>query len=355
MNNKNIIEDNLIYKCIVGSYSHGTYIEGVSDMDYKGVYMQDIDDILSFGYKEQIDINENETYYEIKRFLELLKKNDGNALAMLYSPEDLILYKHPSFDVLLKAKDKFLTKQCLKSFGDYAVGQIKRAQGLEKKMNWEKKRVDRKTPLDFVYVITDGVSNKLQDVLDSKSLKQEYCGLTKIDHARDLYALYYDFESDKNGKPSKFRGITIDTGNSVRLTGVPKDASFITVVSFNIDEYSKHCRDYNSYQDWLSKRNTQRYVDTGSHGQQIDGKNMLHCRRLLDIAKEIATEKKLNVRRPNREYLINIRLGKVDLATIIADAERDVIELPELYEKSDLPEYVSDDLIREILLNMRKY
>jgi hypothetical protein len=339
----------------VGSYSHGTYIEGVSDIDYKGVYMQSNEDILTFGYKEQIDINANETYYEIKRFLELLQKNDGNALAMLYSPEDLILYKHPSFDILIERKSDFLTKQCLKSFGDYAVGQIKRAKGLDKKMNWEKERVERKTPLDFVYLFNSGVSIKFQNYLDNHQFKQEYCGLTKVDHMKDIYSLYYDFDSFIKGNPSKFRGISLDTSNSIRLTGVPKNATCIGVVSFNKDEYSKHCRDYNNYQDWLSKRNTQRYVDTEEHGQKIDGKNMLHCRRLLDIAKEIATEKTLNVRRPNSEYLINIRLGKVDLNTIIANAEKDIIELPELYENSGLPESVSDDLIRDILLKMRKF
>ena len=131
---------NKIYEAIVGSQSYGTNIE-TSDIDKKGVFIQSTDEILGFGYKEQIDKSKDEVYYEVKRFLELLKSANPTVLELLFSPEDCIISTSPQFELIRKNKDKFLTKQCRNSFGGYAVQQIQKARGLDKKMNWEKNRV----------------------------------------------------------------------------------------------------------------------------------------------------------------------------------------------------------------------
>jgi hypothetical protein len=74
--------------------------------------------------------------------------------------------------------------------------------------------------------------------------------------------------------------------------------------------YTKHCKDYREYQEWLQKRNLQRWVDVKSHDQKIDGKNMMHCYRLVQI--EIAEGKGVIVRRENAAELISIRRGELD-------------------------------------------
>ncbi len=61
-------------------------------------------------------------------------------LELLYTPEDCIEYKHPIFDKILEHKDKFLSKSCRWSFGGYAIDQITKAKGLNKKMNWEEEK-----------------------------------------------------------------------------------------------------------------------------------------------------------------------------------------------------------------------
>jgi hypothetical protein len=63
------------------------------------------------------------------------------------------------------------------------------------------------------------------------------------------------------------------------------------------------------YQEWLQKRNLQRWVDVKSHDQKIDGKNMMHCYRLVQMAREIAEGKGVIVRRENAAELISIRRG----------------------------------------------
>jgi uncharacterized protein len=71
-----------LYLVIRGSHAYGTNIE-TSDMDFSGVYIQTIDNILGNGYKEQINDDNNDiVLYEIKRFLELLASNNPTVLEL---------------------------------------------------------------------------------------------------------------------------------------------------------------------------------------------------------------------------------------------------------------------------------
>jgi predicted nucleotidyltransferase len=342
---------------IRGSQAYGTSLP-TSDTDYAGVYIQSIEDILVFGYKDQINDTKNDTvFYEVKRFLELLGSNNPNILELLNTPEDCILYKNPIMDEILKHKEDFITKTCAKSFAGYAIQQIKKAKGQDKKQNWEKDKVNRKTPLDFCYLLEGTSSISLSEYFkrwknDGQEFQQQFCGLSKIPHSRDTYSLYFDY-TEKIG----FRGIAFEDSNDIRLSSIPVDIPedfFIGYISYNKDGYTTHCDDYKSYQTWLENRNEQRWVDVESHGQKIDGKNMMHCRRLLEMAKEIAECKGINVRRPNAEYLISIRKGEVDLQTLIDNAELDIKEIDTLFANSTLPKDVSSELINSLLVNIRK-
>ncbi len=59
--------------------------------------------------------------------------------------------------------------------------------------------------------------------------------------------------------------------------------------------------------------------------------------RLIEVSKEIAEGKGFNVRRPNAEYLISIRKGQVDLASLLEKAILLLEETDKLYETSSLP------------------
>lgn len=352
------MEDNLIFKAIVGSQSYGTSTPE-SDIDYKGVYMQNVNDLITFGYKEQIEVSKDECYYEVRRFIQLLQSANPTVLELLYSPEDCIIKTSPQFQLLVENREKFLTQKCLFSFGGYAIAQIKKAKGLEKKMNWEKARIERKTPIDFIYCYVNGKTMPIEQWLKTQGKRQENCGIVAINHFKDCFALYYDYnshyrsESDKDSKILGFKGIVLDNSNSIRLSSIPKGMNPETIIYYNKDGYSMHCRDYKEYETWIKNRNTQRYVDIKGHNQQIDGKNLLHCRRLLDVAIEIATEKTINVRRPNAEYLLSIRKGEVELDQIIEQAEKDIEKLDVLFKKSGLPKDCDKDFVNELLLNIR--
>lgn len=371
---------------IRGSHAYGTNVE-TSDTDYSGVFIQSIDDILGFNYIEQINDDKNDTViYEIQRFLQLLASNNPTVLELLNTPEDCILYKHPIFDEVLNNRDKFITKICAKSFGGYGKMQIQKAKGQNKKQNWEKERVTRKDVLDFVYVIEGEKSipwKKWNDGHLREKYNNKFCGVVNIPNAKDVYAVYYDLKAEMahsnilqddvresykqslkdSGMPMGLgykglvktgEGLNVAESNALRLSSIPKGETPICNIVYNKDGYSQHCKEYKEYEDWLANKNEARWVDVKSHGQKIDGKNMMHSKRLMSMAREIAEGKGINVRRNDAEYLISIRRGEIDLQTLIDEVEKEIVEIDELFTNSDLPNDVDKNFVNELLIKIRK-
>lgn len=331
-------QNTIIFGCIVGSHAYGTNVEG-SDVDKKWVYVQSAESFFIDGYKPQIEISKDEVAYELSRFLELAEKANPTILELLFSPEDMILYKHSAFDQIIRMRKSFLTKACKYSFGGYAISQIEKAKGLDKKMNWEKEKTERKGVLDFCYFLDYGVDNYESKYVSSPILNRfttsqiKMMGLSAIPHVKDLYNAFHDAKYT-------FKGIVQDEENSndISLSDIPKDAFHIGAIYFNKDGYQQHCKAYKEYQTWLKYRNTQRYVDIENHGQKIDGKNMLHCIRLIETATDIAEYGELIVRRNNADFLKEIRHGKVDLESILEYAAHKIKEINTLFEHSNLPD-----------------
>lgn len=350
----------LVYKCLVGSKAYGTDTPE-SDTDYKGIYIQPTNDILGFGYKQQIDIGKDECYYEIKRFIELAASANPTILEMLFMPEKHQIVRHPCLDILFENKHKFITQKCFKAFGGYAYAQIQKARGLNKKMNWEKEKITRKTPIDFCYMQHGNGSKPLVEILKNYNLKQEFCGLCAIDHMPNCYLMYYDYVAQYGSESNTsekypilgFKGIAFEDSNDIRLSSIPKDIESFGIVYYNKDAYSIHCKDYLSYTEWLEKRNKARYVDIENHGQQIDGKNMLHCIRLLDCCIEIGQTEEFQVERPDAKRLLRIRKGEVSLESILVEAEGKLNVIDKLADNSTLPKELDMQFAHDLLIQIR--
>ena len=369
---------------IRGSHAYGTNIE-TSDTDYSGIFVQSEDDILGNKYIEQINDDKNDTViYEVRRFLELVSKNNPTVLELLNTPEDCILYKDPNFDIILENRNKFITKICANSFGGYAKMQIQKAKGQNKKQNWEKDKVTRKEVLDFVYVIEGEKSIPWKEWnKGDNEFEEKFCGIVNVPNARDLYAVYYDSVARNmfsenvseqtretlkkhmkdSGNPMGFgykglvksnEGVSSSESNALRLSSIPKGETSICNIIYNKDAYTQHCNDYKSYQTWLNERNESRWVDVNSHGQKIDGKNMMHCKRLMQMSREIAEGKGIIVRRENAKELISIRKGEIDLQTLIDSVELEIVEIDKLFTNSKLPDSVDNNFIHELIVKIRK-
>lgn len=359
-------ENLIIFEAIMGSKAYGTSLP-TSDTDIRGVFIQPEEDILGFGYVDQVNDKLNDiVYYEIKRFLQLVQSNNPNILELLNAPEECILHKDPIFDLVIEQKRQFVTKQCKNSFAGYAIGQIKKARGYNKKMNWEENEMVRKGVLDFCYVLEDAATVPFKkwmpvkrqhwnqdignyDHLNENVVQEEY-GLAKVDHAHDVYAIYY-----LGHLPGQFGIVSERDANDVQLTSIPKGLKPEGFLTFNKDAYSTHCKRYAEYKVWLENRNEDRFKMNKDHGKQYDSKNMMHTYRLLNMAREIANGD-IIVRRPDDEIetLMSIRRGEYDYEKLLAGAEALIHGLDAMFEHSDLPDKVDSEFVDNLLITIRK-
>ena len=335
----------LIFEAITGSKAYGLDTSR-SDTDIRGVFVLPKNLFYSLEYVPQVSDESNDiVYYELKRFMELLSKNNPNIIELLNVPENCILYKH---EMMNKIKPElFLSKLCEQTFANYAYTQIKKAYGLGKKI-LNPVDEERKSVLDFCYVYVGKDAIGLEKFLAENSFEQERMGLTAIDHLRDCYNLFYSKEHQYSGVIRK------EQANDVCLSSIPKGETPVGLLYFNKDSYSLYCKKYKEYWEWVEKRNDERYNTTMSHGKNYDSKNMMHVFRLLLMAKEIATEGKVNVWRKDRGFLLDVKQGEYEYDNLLTRAELLKNELPELFQKSNLPVEPDTDSINRLLVNMRE-
>lgn len=337
----------LLLDCISGSTAYNLNVKG-SDTDKKGIFMMPPKQLYGLAQTTQVANDSNdEVYFEAGRFLELLTKNNPNILELLSTPKQFALYRHQLMD-LIKPED-FLSKLCLDTFAGYAHSQIKKARGLNKKINRPMEK-ERRSVLDFCFVIYTNGSIPLKDWLKETGFVQENCGLTAVDHFRDTYLLYHQHQLTTG----YFRGISSGhEADDVQLSPVPKGLTHLAVMNFNKDGYSVYCKEYKEYHEWVAKRNELRYQSTLSQGKNYDAKNMMHTFRLLNMAAEIAKYGEVIVNRPDRDFLLKIRGGEFEFDDLILMVEEKMTEISELYRTSPLPDRPDVRKAEEVLRQMR--
>ena len=173
-------------------------------------------------------------------------------------------------------------------------------------------------------------------------------GLSAILHLKDCYNLFYSESDFYTGIIRK------DEANDVCLSNIPREETPVGLMYFNKDGYSVYCKKYKEYWDWVEKRNDERYKTTLAHGKNYDSKNMMHVFRLLLMAREIAIEGTVNVWRKDREFLLDIKLGKFEYDELVSKAEELKAELAGLYERSGLKDEPVIEEINELLVEVRE-
>jgi predicted nucleotidyltransferase len=337
----------MLLQCVSGSKAYGLDTPQ-SDTDIKGVFALPKRDFYGLHYTGQVANPSNDmVYYELKRFVELLTRNNPNILELLNTPEDKILHKNPVMDAL--KPELFLSKLCLQTFAGYAQSQIKKAKGLNKKI-FNPMDEKRKILIDFCYVIEGYNAVPLEVWLRKNHYAQENCGLINIPHSKDMYAIFHQSQLKE-----RLRGICSENeGNDIRLSSIPERLEPKAIMSYNKDGYSAYCKDYTQYWEWVEKRNDIRFQNTLEHGKNYDAKNMMHTFRLLNMAEEIATEKQVNVFRKDREFLLKIRSGAFSYEDLVALANEKITRIEDLFAKSDLPETPDEAKVSEILVRIRE-
>lgn len=339
-------KDVLLLDFVAGSHAYGTAVDG-SDVDRRGVFTVPTRFLQGLNHVDQVsDEKSDEVYYELGRLMDLLVKNNPNAMEMLGVPEDCIRYRHPVMDLL--KPEIFLSKLCEQTFGGYAMAQIRKARGLNKKIvNPEPET--RKNLLDFCHVLHGQGSVPVIDWLQTNGMEARHCGLVAAKHAPHVYALF----DDPSGGLG-YRGLLSPKDDAALLcSSVPKDAKPVAWMTCNLDAFKAHCRKYREYWQWVELRNEQRYQTNAGHGRGYDSKNLMHTLRLLDVAEEIAREGVVHVRRKNREFLLRVRNGDYDYDYLVSLAEDKLLSIQQAYRESALPDKPNRGRVNELLVEMR--
>ena len=305
----------IILECISGSKAYGLDTE-TSDTDIKGVFILPKNEYYGLNYIPQISNDTNDIiFYEFGRFMELLSVNNPNILELLNTPSHAIIYKHPYLDGI--NSDMVLSKLCEKSFGQFALSQIKKAKGLKKKIV-NPVRKDRKNILSFCYINYEQGSIPISKFFEIKNWKQENCGLIKVANMKDIYGLYYSNDNHF------FNGIIrSESANDICLSSIPKGLQQECILYFNREGYSLYCKEYKEYWEWVENRNEDRYTN------------------------------KINVHRRNREFLLEIKAGKYEYEELLQMAEQKQHEMEQAFRYSDLPEIPNMELINQMTYNIR--
>jgi predicted nucleotidyltransferase len=347
LENLNRLGGVLLLEYISGSRAYGTNIE-TSDLDVKGVYALPERAFASYGFGdswEEIQKSADIKYYEIRKFIRLLAKNNPNTLEVFNIPEDCLLYVHPCLSSFMGMQDLFLSKLCYATFSGYQQAQMNKAMNLEKYANWKKDRIQRLTPLHFLYVL----EGKGEMPAISRTPFQSY--MESVGKTQDC------FELAPRGKSGFWlyegsHGVLKDDSTNLRTVPYVKGRLPLAALEFDMDGWTKHCKEYESYQKWLNGSNPQRRWNV--KGQIIDGKHMLHLMRLGYMSMDIAKGKGVVVRRPEVEELLDIRRGKYTMDEILEKSDALLRETKSLYESSDLQKAPDESKIAGVLSGIRE-
>ena len=409
----------ILYEYVRGSHLYSTNVE-TSDVDQGGIYIMPNNTLLGLGLDYQNEIKDktnDKCIWELGRFMELALSSNPTVLEALFVPDDKVIYEHPVIKEIRSHKEEFISKKCFAPFGGYAVSQIKKAQGQNKKIHWDIEQMTRKTVLDFCYTSHNQGSINIQDWLKENHLDQRYCGLVNIPNRPGIYGLYYDwasyykfevYDSEKEllgREPSfedfqnwcfdmRYRTATFDKfmtydycmktynrvvnkefygykgivepddvskSNTVRLSSIPKGELPICEISYNSNGYASHCKKYKEYEDWKEHRNPARYESnlegekSGNPDMMYDCKNMMHCFRLMAMAKEIAEGKGVILDRTgiDRDFLLDVRnrkYGYSELQKRMLDLKD---EMDKAIENSTIKDEIDPQMVNDILLKAR--
>ena len=346
----------ILYAFVRGSHLYGLNTPQ-SDVDITFIYQQPTLDVASSNYKPYLDISGTGDVvgYEIANTLELLSNANPTILELLDVRKDCVIYQSPGFIQELKSVN-WVSKKVEKSILGYAYSQVKKATGLNKKMN-NPQPEKRKSILEFCYILHDSKAIPLMEYIDM--LTPEYrdtskWGVVKIPVGKGLFSVYPTHsESGLN-----FRGIIKDENSpQIRLSEIPKEFMknhIPKVMYYNQDGFEVHCKQWKEYWDWVKNRNDIRYDNNVEAGQGVDLKNMMHLFRLLELAHTIGQTGKVSLQSGNKEYLLNIKSGMYPYQVLLELAEKLKEDIGEIFEGSNLPEESDKDEMLYLLRAFRK-
>ena len=342
------IKNRTILYTRAGSRAYGTHNEE-SDYDYKGICIPPEEYRLGFlRVFEQTDFkpyeNAEATIFDIRKYFKLAAEANPNILELLWTEDEDVVEIDACGELLRQNRELFLSKKVLHTYRGYAMSQLKR---VETHRRWLLNSPDHQP------------TRKEYDIERERGISSEQiaAALTAIKNKMDSWEI--DFgdleESSKIYINEQIQNYLLDINleQKFRTAGASLgfDNNFIEYLNKE-REYKQALANFKQYEEWKKNRNPKRAeIEAKYH---YDCKHANHLIRLMKTCREILTEGKIYVRRPDAEYLKDVRNGKYTYEEIVAWAKQQDEDLINVAQKSNLPHQPDKNKLDELCIKLIK-
>ena len=330
-----------------GSHAYGTATED-SDLDLRGLAIPPKEYVVGcFRRFQQTEIKEpaarRETViYDLVKYAQLAADANPNLLEILFCDDRDVLFTSALLQPLVAARELFLSRKCKHTYCGYAVSQLKRIRAHRR---WLLSPPSRKpSRRDFGLPETSLISvDQLKAI--SAAIRKEIdsweLDLSDLDDARRIYLLS-QVERLLTARQAPAPEVAAE-----RLLGIGGE---IVAVLDAERRYTSALREYQQYEEWRHSRNPARAALAAKHG--YDTKHAMHLVRLMRTARELLTQGKLLIRRPDAEELLEIRRGAWTYDQLETWAQSEDVALDEAMKSSPLSVNPDRSAIDRIIISI---
>lgn len=327
---RDYIEKHTVFSTIVGSTAYGTSTPE-SDTDVRGIAI--VDDLsYYFGFLNRFEQFEDKindvVIYDIRKAFKLISDCNPNMIDILFADDKFHVKVSPVFREVLANRDKFISRKARYTYTGYAFAQLERIKTARSwLLNPPKKKPERSDyglpekkllSKDDIGAFQWVMAHLLKDTVEYLNFSDE----TK----KELEDANWIGLVQRNGVPEQ------SFEQAQKLTG----ASDAWMESMRREQaYINAKRHFDAYTSWKNSRNKKRAELEEKFG--YDTKHASHLVRLMRMGKEILSEGKVIVFRPDREELLAIRNGAWSYDQIEEYAHKMEQEIIELDKTSPLP------------------
>lgn len=277
------LEKGTIFITLAGSRAYGTSTPA-SDTDYRGIAIAPKHINLGFaqGWDQMVQNQPTDmVIYSLQKFMKLACSSNPNIIEIIHTDPDDWVHASPVFMELYKHRDMFLSAQAKQTFSGYAISQLKR---IKNHRGW------------LLNPPTHMPTRKEFGLEDVKKISKSVVGA--LDNLAERHAAKFD-------------------GQVMMLLDAEK-------------RYNTALVHWKQYNQWKKARNVARAKTEADNG--FDTKHAMHLIRLMRMCKEIMTDGKIIVKRPDADELLAIRNGAWTYDELIEQAEALDAECEELYK-----------------------
>ena len=337
----------VIFRGVWGSHAFGT-ATSESDIDTFGVYVLETETYLSLiEQPTQVSDERNDNrYYSLRNFLELAANANPNILDALYLPLDCVLSTSPYWGMIQENRSLFLSRKVCQTYCDYAMGQIKKARGCNKRIH-NPQPEKPPMPEDFCFVLTTSPSGMpMRPIpLRDSGVNLERCHVAALENSGELYRLY-DYGASARG---------VFRNGMLVCESIPKEdeaSRFVGLMMFSKNAFEQAKSRHRQYWEWRRTRNEARWRSQEAGLLDYDAKNLMHTFRLLYSALNIIVQGEPLVRFTGEKLqeLRDIRAGRFSYDELVAKAESLSEQLATKCKTSTFPESSDIRQVNALLL-----